>query len=226
MSDCFIRPLTLIEKNNEPDAKDAVLNERSIQLLRLFCQKGRKMMKAIVYTTNTGNTERYAKMLGHQIGLPVYSLEDAKKYLEKGTGIIYLGWIMASSIKGYKEADKCFCIRMVCAVGMGATGTQLQEVRNKNQIPASTEVFTLQGGFDMEKQIINSSKELEFAIFCIENVAARLGVNAEKVYNALTEKSDILYAYIIPEYEMLHTQGKEYIVDDIIEVMKERGVSL
>ena len=33
----------------------------------------------------------------------------------------------------------------------------------------------------MEKQIINSSKELEFAIFCIENVAARLGVNAEKV---------------------------------------------
>ena len=112
MSDCFIRPLTLMEKNNEPDAKDAVLNERSIQLLRLFCQKGRKMMKAIVYTTNTGNTERYAKMLGHQIGLPVYSLEDAKKYLEKGTGIIYIGWIMASSIKGYKEADKCFCIRM------------------------------------------------------------------------------------------------------------------
>jgi hypothetical protein len=87
-------------------------------------------------------------------------------------------------------------------------------------------VATSCGGFDMEKQIINSSKELEFAIFCIENVAARLGVNAEKVYNALTEKSDILYAYIIPEYEMLHTQGKEYIVDDIIEVMKERGVSL
>lgn len=82
------------------------------------------------------------------------------------------------------------------------------------------------GGFDMEKQIINSSKELEFAIFCIENVAARLGVNAEKVYNALTEESDILYAYIIPEYEMLHTQGKEYIVDDIIEVMKERGVEV
>ena len=108
-------------------------------------------MKAIVYTTNTGNTGRYAKMLGYQIGLPVYSLEDAKKYLEKGTGIIYLGWIMASSIKGYKEADKCFCIRMVCAVGMGATGTQIQEIRNKNQIPASTEVFTLQGGFDMEK---------------------------------------------------------------------------
>ncbi|MBD8969279.1 MULTISPECIES: DUF3791 domain-containing protein [Blautia] len=74
------------------------------------------------------------------------------------------------------------------------------------------------------KQNIEKSRELEFAIFCIENIAAKLGVSAEKVYDALTEKSDILNDYIIPEYEILHTQGKEYIVDDIIEVMKERGV--
>ena len=76
----------------------------------------------------------------------------------------------------------------------------------------------------MMKQNIEKSRELEFAIFCIENIAAKLGVSAEKVYDALTEKSDILNYYIIPEYEILHTQGKEYIVDDIIEVMKERGV--
>ena len=76
----------------------------------------------------------------------------------------------------------------------------------------------------MMKQNIEKSRELEFAIFCIENIAAKLGVSAEKVYDALTEKSDILNDYIIPEYEILHTQGKEYIVDDNIEVMKERGV--
>ena len=76
----------------------------------------------------------------------------------------------------------------------------------------------------MMKQNIEKSRELEFAIFCIENIAAKLGVSAEKVFDALTEKSDILNDYIIPEYEILHTQGKEYIVDDIIEVMKERGV--
>ena len=76
----------------------------------------------------------------------------------------------------------------------------------------------------MMKQNIEKSRELEFAIFCIENIAAKLGVSAEKVYDALTEKSDILNDYIIPEYEILHTLGKEYIVDDIIEVMKERGV--
>lgn len=69
-------------------------------------------------------------------------------------------------------------------------------------------------------------KELEFAIFCIENVAAKLNVDARKVYAALTEQTDILNGYIIPEYEVLHTQGKDYIVEDIIGVMRERGVKL
>ena len=78
----------------------------------------------------------------------------------------------------------------------------------------------------MTKQNIQNSEELEFAIFCIENVAVKLGVNAQTVYSALAEKSNILNDYIIPEYEILHTQGKEYIVDDIIELMKERGVAV
>ncbi len=52
----------------------------------------------------------------------------------------------------------------------------------------------------------------------------KLGVNAERVYQAFTEKSDILNGYIVPEYEMLHIQSKEYIVDGLLDVMKERGV--
>lgn len=74
-----------------------------------------------------------------------------------------------------------------------------------------------------EKKIKNM-RELEFAIFCIENIAQKLQRTADQVYVALAEKSNILNDYIVPEYEMLHTQGKEYIVNDIIEVMKERGV--
>ena len=71
---------------------------------------------------------------------------------------------------------------------------------------------------------IKDSKELEFAIFCIENVASFLGRDAREVYKLLTEESDILNSYIVPEYEMLHTQSKEYIVNDIVELMKESGV--
>ena len=73
---------------------------------------------------------------------------------------------------------------------------------------------------------IKNARELEFAVFCVENVAAKLGVKAEQVYRAFTEKSDILHGYIVPEYEVLHTQGKDYIVRDIIELMQEKGVTV
>ncbi|KLO71851.1 DUF3791 domain-containing protein [Enterococcus cecorum] len=65
-----------------------------------------------------------------------------------------------------------------------------------------------------------NDRELEFAIFCIENVATRLNVDSRQNYDALIEQSDVLKEYIIPEYEVLHTQSKEYIVDNIIDVMK------
>ena len=73
---------------------------------------------------------------------------------------------------------------------------------------------------------IKNEDELEFVVFCIENIAIKLGKNAEEVYQALTEKSNILNDYIVPEYEMLHTQSKEYIVNDIISLMEERGIKL
>lgn len=66
--------------------------------------------------------------------------------------------------------------------------------------------------------------QLDFAVFCIENVAERLGISGDRVYKYLTEESKILDNYIIPSADVLHTQGKEYIVDDIIETMREEGL--
>ena len=43
---------------------------------------------------------------------------------------------------------------------------------------------------------------------------------------AFTEKSDILNGYIVPEYEVLHTQSREYIVDNLLDVMKEKEVEV
>ena len=67
-----------------------------------------------------------------------------------------------------------------------------------------------------------NTNELEFAVFCIENVSGYLGLTGDKVYILLTEKSDILDNYIIPCFDSLHTQGKNYIVNDIIEIMREK----
>ena len=104
-------------------------------------------MNAIIYTTNTGSTEHYAKLLAQKTGLPVYSLAEAKKRVFAGAEVIYLGWIMAGSA----EAAKRYRVRAVCGVGMGQTGTQTDSVRKKSAISADIPLFTLQGNFDVKK---------------------------------------------------------------------------
>lgn len=55
---------------------------------------------AIIYTSQTGHTRQYALMLGEEIGIPVYSYEEAKTIVPAETPIIYLGWLHASNVKG------------------------------------------------------------------------------------------------------------------------------
>jgi len=69
-------------------------------------------------------------------------------------------------------------------------------------------------------------KELDFSVFCIENVAENLGFKSNDIYRLFTEKTDILENYIVPCYDVLHTQGKEYIVNDILELMREKGLKV
>jgi hypothetical protein len=108
-------------------------------------------MDAIVYTSNTGTTKEYAELLGHHTGLPVHSLKDAKGTISDGSEIIYLGWIMASKVQGYDKALKHYKVKAVCGVCMGATGSQVKEIREKNHISEKTAVFSMQGGFDINK---------------------------------------------------------------------------
>ena len=107
-------------------------------------------MDAIIYTTNTGSTERYARLLSHETGLPAYSAAEAREAVPAGAEIIYLGWIMAGAVKGYAAAARRYKVRAVCAVGMGQTGTQADSVRKKTAVPADVPVFTLQGNFDVK----------------------------------------------------------------------------
>ena len=108
-------------------------------------------MNAIVYTSNTGFTAQYAGLLGGKPNLPAYSLDTAKRELAAGAEIIYLGWLMAGQVKGYKQAAKLYKIAAVCGVGMGAGGSQIKEVRKGNAIPENIPLFTLQGGFELNK---------------------------------------------------------------------------
>lgn len=64
-------------------------------------------------------------------------------------------------------------------------------------------------------------KQLEFIIFCVENTAERLGRYGSEVYNKLKELGAI-DGYLHSFYDTLHTQGKSYIVDSILEYIYYR----
>lgn len=108
-------------------------------------------MKAIVYTSSTGHTAQYAGILGELTGLPVYDWKEAVRTLPKGTAVIYLGWLFANTVKGYRKASKCFAVSAVCAVGLCDTGTAVDAVRKVNAMPESLPLFTMQGGMDRNK---------------------------------------------------------------------------
>lgn len=70
--------------------------------------------------------------------------------------------------------------------------------------------------------MIKNIDELEFIIFCIENVALQLKMNASHVYAIFIEKNII--SNLIENFDVLHTLSKEYIVDDIMTLMKDGDI--
>ena len=107
--------------------------------------------KAIVYVSNTGYTARYAAILSEKLGIPAYPLAEAHKALPAGTDVIYMGWLMAGSVKDCKKAAKRYAIRAVIGVGLGDTGAQDEAARKACALPADVPVFTVQGGMDISR---------------------------------------------------------------------------
>ena len=66
-------------------------------------------------------------------------------------------------------------------------------------------------------------KTLEFVTFCISKLSILLKLPQEEIYSRL-EKSGVLYDYIIPSYDVLHTFSERYLMLDLAEYMKEKGV--
>lgn len=64
---------------------------------------------------------------------------------------------------------------------------------------------------------------LEFVTYCISQLGAHLKISQSEVYSRL-KSSGILYDYIVPSYDVLHTFGSRYLIEDITDYMKEKGV--
>ncbi len=67
------------------------------------------------------------------------------------------------------------------------------------------------------------SKTLEFVTYCISKLAQVLKLSQREVYRRLKE-SGILDGYIIPSYDVLHTFSSRYLMEDLTDYMREKGV--
>ena len=66
-------------------------------------------------------------------------------------------------------------------------------------------------------------EELGFTIYCIGILAERLGITEREAYHLLC-KGDMVDDYIVPCFDVLHTFSKDYIVDDLVALLKKKEV--
>ena len=103
-------------------------------------------IKAIVYQSAQGHTERYAKMFAEKTGLPLYTLKEAKKALSKGDEIIFFGWLLSGKIQGFEPAWTTYEVKAVASVGLYPDSPRFREHVGRNNILIDMEYFHLRGG--------------------------------------------------------------------------------
>ena len=108
-------------------------------------------MKAIVYESYAGHTKAYAELLSEKLQLPAYSLQEAKAQLTPHTEILFMGWMMAGILKGWKKAKRRYQPKAVCAVGMASHSAEAAQKIGKQNGCGEMPVFMIRGGLDMDK---------------------------------------------------------------------------
>lgn len=64
-----------------------------------------------------------------------------------------------------------------------------------------------------------------FVIYMIHACANKWGFYPSEVYQKM-KLADCIMGFLIPNYEILHTQSTQYVIEDIKEYLNVRGVSI
>ena len=67
-----------------------------------------------------------------------------------------------------------------------------------------------------------TDRATEFVVFCIENTAMRLGISGDELYREM-KRLNAVEEFLYPSYQTLHTQSKEYIVDEVLSFLKQKN---
>lgn len=71
--------------------------------------------------------------------------------------------------------------------------------------------------------LVMKKEDLNFTIYCVGIVAEALGRNARDVYQ-LMKRGNLIMGYIVPCFDVLHTFSRNYIAEDLIHQMSEKGL--
>lgn len=71
----------------------------------------------------------------------------------------------------------------------------------------------------MEKNI------LEFVTFTIGSVVERVHKSPSEIY-CLFKRLNVIDSYLVPAFDVLHTFGRQYLVNDVLDFLQEKGVKL
>ena len=72
---------------------------------------------------------------------------------------------------------------------------------------------------------MNAKEQLVFAVFLIHALSAAWGKPTGETY-AIFKESGVLKNYIIPCYDVLHSLGMNYLIEDITDYVEERGIRI
>ena len=78
----------------------------------------------------------------------------------------------------------------------------------------------------MVNRIDITDEQLYFSIYCITALSRNWNIDPSDVYNLISEKTNVLDDYIIKYYDTLHTQGEDYIVGEITQLLRSEGLEI
>ena len=64
-----------------------------------------------------------------------------------------------------------------------------------------------------------------YVIYMIHACAKNWGHNPSEIYKKM-KKTNCIMGFLVPNYEILHTQSTQYVMEDIKEYLTIRGISI
>ena len=154
----------------------------------------------VLYNSKTGFTQRYAELIGKELGCPVRALKDTPSDLSQYDAVVFGSRLHAGIFDGWKKAQKLLTRRGAKKLVVFATGAmpngaeeQIQKVWEQNLTPeerSSIPHFYLQAGLCYEKMGGVDRAMMKVAAWAMSRKKAKTPED-EAFQNAISSSYDI-----------------------------------